>query len=82
MTSKLQLTVPTKIADRYGVRPGDELKWIPAGDSIRVELVGRKAKAGQELTTEERLSWFDANTRWPGQIQAEQPKEAKGRGRA
>ena len=44
VTSKLQLTVPKAIADQYGIRPGDELEWIPAGESIRVELVRRKAK--------------------------------------
>ena len=30
MTSKLQLTVPKAIADQYGIKPGDELEWIPA----------------------------------------------------
>src|SRR5258708_27285095 len=60
VTSKLQLTVPKKIADQYGIRPGDELEWIPAGESIRVELVRRKAKAGQPLTAEERVAVFDA----------------------
>ena len=63
VTSKLQLTVPKKIADQYGIRPGDELEWIPAGESIRVELVRKKAKAGREVTTEERLALFDAGTR-------------------
>jgi AbrB family looped-hinge helix DNA binding protein len=77
VTSKLQLTVPKKIADQYGIRPGDELEWIPAGDSIRVELVGRKAKRGNELTTEEKLALFDANTKWLNELQAEQLKEAK-----
>jgi bifunctional DNA-binding transcriptional regulator/antitoxin component of YhaV-PrlF toxin-antitoxin module len=60
VTSKLQLTVHKAIADQYGIKPGDELEWIPAGESIRVELV-RKTKAGHELTTEERLALFDAN---------------------
>ncbi|HEY4764571.1 MAG TPA: AbrB/MazE/SpoVT family DNA-binding domain-containing protein [Candidatus Sulfotelmatobacter sp.] len=32
VTSKLQLTVPKAIADHYGIRPGDELDWIPAGE--------------------------------------------------
>lgn len=80
MTSKLQLTVPKVIADQYGIRPGDELEWIPAGDSIRVELVRRKAKAGHELTTEERLALFDANTKWLDKLQAEQLREAKAKG--
>jgi AbrB family looped-hinge helix DNA binding protein len=77
VTSKLQLTVPKKIADEYGIRPGDELEWIPAGDSIRVELVKRKARSGHELTTEERLALFDANTKWLNELQAEQLKHAK-----
>lgn len=80
MTSKLQLTVPKTIADQYGIRPGDELEWIPAGDSIRVELVRRKARAGQELTKEERLALFDANMKWLDELQAEELKEAKAKG--
>jgi len=80
VTSKLQLTVPKKIADQYGIRPGDELEWIPAGESIRVELVRRKARAGHELTSEERLALFDANTKWLDELQAEQLKEARTKG--
>ena len=63
VTSKLQLTVPKKIADQYGIRPGDELEWIPAGDSIRVELMRRKAKNGMRLSAEERLEMFDEGTK-------------------
>jgi AbrB family looped-hinge helix DNA binding protein len=77
VTSKLQLTVPKKIADQYGIRPGDQLEWIPAGDSIRVELVRRKAKAGQQLTAEERVALFDANMERIDRLQAEQLKEAR-----
>jgi AbrB family looped-hinge helix DNA binding protein len=36
VTSKLQVTVPKAIADRYRIRPGDEILWIEAGESIRV----------------------------------------------
>ena len=80
MTSKLQLTVPKAIADQYGIRPGDELEWIPAGESIRVELVRRKAKAGQQLTAEERVALFDANMKWLDELQAKQLKKAKAKG--
>jgi len=80
VTSKLQLTVPKKIADQYGIRPGDELEWIPAGDSIRVELVRRKAKAGHELTTAERLALFDANMERVDKLQPEKLKEARAKG--
>lgn len=80
VTSKLQLTVPKKIADQYGIRPGDELEWIPAGESIRVELVRRKAQTGQDLTAEERLALFDANMKWLDELQADELKEAKAKG--
>jgi len=80
VTSKLQLTVPKAIADQYGIKPGDELEWIPAGESIRVELVRRKARAGHQLTTAERLALFDANTKWLDELQADQLKEAKAKG--
>ena len=77
MTSKLQLTVPKKIADQYGIRPGDELEWVPAGDSIRVELGRRKKQTGRQLTTEERLAAFDANTQWLDDLQSGQLKESE-----
>jgi AbrB family looped-hinge helix DNA binding protein len=76
VTSKLQLTVPKAIADQYGIRPGDELEWIPAGESIRVELARRKAKAGHELTSEERLALLDDNFERIDKLLAAQLKEA------
>ncbi len=79
MTSKLQLTVPKAIADQYGIRPGDELEWIPAGESIRVELVRRKAKAGLELTAEERVALFDEGTKRLDKLQAEELKRNRGK---
>jgi AbrB family looped-hinge helix DNA binding protein len=36
VTSKYQVTVPKVIAQRYSIRPGDEIEWIAAGDVIRV----------------------------------------------
>jgi AbrB family looped-hinge helix DNA binding protein len=79
VTSKLQLTVPKAIADQYGIRPGDELEWIPAGDSIRIELMRSKAKTGRELTVEERLALFDEGTRRLDNLQAEELKKNQGK---
>jgi AbrB family looped-hinge helix DNA binding protein len=81
VTSKLQLTVPKVIADQYGIRPGDELEWIPAGESIRVEIVRLQASHGAVLSPEERLALFDANSRWLDELQMEQLKDAKKEGR-
>lgn len=59
VTSKLQLTVPKTIADIYGIRPGDDLRWIPNGDTIRVEMVRPGVAFGPALTQNERLELFD-----------------------
>ena len=80
VTSKLQLTVPKAIADEYGIRPGDELEWIPAGESIRIELVRRRARSGHELTTQEKLALFDSNMARADKLQARQLAEAKAKG--
>lgn len=77
MTSKLQLTVPKAIAGKYGIRPGDELEWSPAGDGIRVRL--RKGQK-TEATTAERLALFDENTRWLNELQSEALKRSKENG--
>ena len=78
MTSKLQLTVPKAIADQYGIKPGDELEWLPAGDKIRVQLVRRKAEAGYRLTAEERLALFDAGMKRVDELQADELKKHQG----
>lgn len=79
VTSKLQLTVPKAIADEYGIRPGDELNWIPAGESIRVELSRRKSNAGRRLTVEERLALFDAGMERVDRLQAKELKTNRGK---
>jgi len=61
VTSKLQVTVPKAIADRYSIRPGDEIEWLAAGDSIRV--VRRAAKRSKTPETPAaRLRLFDQAT--------------------
>src|SRR4030042_1623050 len=36
VTSKLQVTVPKAIADRFRIRPGDDIEWRAEGNAIRV----------------------------------------------
>jgi bifunctional DNA-binding transcriptional regulator/antitoxin component of YhaV-PrlF toxin-antitoxin module len=79
VTSKLQLTVPKAIADLYGICPGDELEWIPAGESIRVELGRPQAQAGHELTAEERVALFDAGMERVDRLQAAELKKNRGK---
>jgi AbrB family looped-hinge helix DNA binding protein len=59
VTSRYQVTVPKAIADLYGIRPGDNLEWIPAGDVIRV-VTGHEKPASKDV--EERLRLFDEPT--------------------
>ena len=32
----MQVSVPKKIAERYGICPGDDIDWVAAGEVIRV----------------------------------------------
>lgn len=59
VTSKLQVTVPKAVADQYGIRPGDEIQWVAAGETIRIIPPTRK---DAKLTTAERLRRFDLTT--------------------
>ncbi len=60
VTSKLQVTIPKAVANRFGIQLGDELEWVEAGDTIRVELAGRPSLS--KASVEERLRWFDQAT--------------------
>lgn len=61
VTSKLQVTIPKRIADVSGIRPGDSIVFQEAGEAIRVlppdtvplTMLGRAQK----------LALFDAATR-------------------
>ena len=59
VTSKLQVTVPKAVADRYGIRPGDEIEWLVSGDMIRVIPPGKKI---ERMSSAERLRRFDLAT--------------------
>ncbi len=59
VTSKLQVTVPKAIAERFRIRPGDEIEWQAAGDAIRIQPVKRR----EPLPVEARVKLFDEATR-------------------
>jgi AbrB family looped-hinge helix DNA binding protein len=60
VTSKRQVSIPKAIADQYGIAPGDEIEWIPAGDAVRVVRAGSGASG--PLDTSARLKLFDQAT--------------------
>lgn len=59
VTRKLQVTIPKAIAERFGIRPGDDLEWRAAGGTLCV--VPSRA-AAPRLSIEERLKLFRAAT--------------------
>lgn len=58
VTSKLQVTVPKAIADQFGIRPGDEIEFVPGDKSLRVLLSPQRREYGLE----DRLKLFDLAT--------------------
>lgn len=60
VTSKLQITIPKRLAEQYEIAPGDEIEFIAAGDGIR--LVPGRARAHKTLSVAERLRLFDGAT--------------------
>jgi AbrB family looped-hinge helix DNA binding protein len=71
VTSKLQVTIPKAIAERYGIEPGKEIDWLPAGDAIRVvPPAGRRKRPD----TRRRLELFDRATERQWAREAEREK--------
>ena len=61
VTSKLRVTVPKALAERYGIRPGDDIRFEDSGEVIRVVPANAGAPTAG-LDIEARLGLFDAAT--------------------
>lgn len=59
VTSRRRVTIPKGIADQYGIEPGDEVRWVPAGDTVWLVFTGRQAHS---RSVEKRLEIFDRAT--------------------
>jgi AbrB family looped-hinge helix DNA binding protein len=59
VTSKLQVTIPKRVAAEFHIEPGDDVEWEPAGEVIRVIPSGR---GRERLDVEERLRLFEQAT--------------------
>lgn len=77
VTSKLQLTLPKAIAEEFGIRPGDELRWIRAGESIRVELARGRDKSIEPLSLAERIELFDQGSERLSRVQTKRSKPGR-----
>jgi AbrB family looped-hinge helix DNA binding protein len=76
VTSKLQVTIPKVIADRYGIQPGDDLEWMEAGETIRVAKQKGDPAADAADATGARLLRFDAATQRQIRRQRSGPRSA------
>lgn len=59
VTGKFQLTLPKRLVEAYGIRVGDEVELVGAGENIAI-VPARAARAA--LSTDERLRHFDRST--------------------
>jgi len=57
VTSKLQVTLPKRIAEAHGIAPGDQIEFESLGDDIRIVVGGGQPTS--MLSREERLRLFD-----------------------
>ena len=64
VTSKLQVTLPKKIADAHDIHPGDQIDFESAGEVIRIrpkDAISRPG--GRAKSPAERLRLFEEATR-------------------
>ena len=59
VTSKFQVSIPKALAERIGIRVGDELSWEDAAGTLRARVANA---AKPRMTLRERLRLFDAAT--------------------
>ena len=80
VTSKLQVTVPKVIAQRYGIRPGDDIRFEESGEVIRVVPENVRTRT-EGFDIDRRLRLFDAATARQRARESQGPaRRADGRG--
>lgn len=61
VTDKFQIMLPKALAERYGIRPGDDIRFEATAEAIRL-LPARRSKSATGLDIAARLRLFDAAT--------------------
>jgi len=59
VTSKYQVSIPKALADKIGIRVGDELEWEDAAGALRARVATAPTS---RFSVTERLRLFDAAT--------------------
>ena len=79
VSSKLQITIPKRLAERYGITPGDSVLFHEEGDVIR--LIPAATRVPSTLDRSQRLALFDASTQRQRDREAQvRPDPAHSRG--
>lgn len=73
VTGKFQITLPKRLVDSYGIRVGDDVEIVAAGESIAIVPARTLPPL---LSLEERLRQFDQATRRQEARQSGQPRAA------
>jgi AbrB family looped-hinge helix DNA binding protein len=60
VTSKLQVTIPKRIAQQYSIKPGDEIDFVATAEGLRIVTATRPDAS--RLSVAERLRLFDEAT--------------------
>lgn len=79
VTSKLQVTLPKRLAEAHGIAPGDRIEFESSGDDIRI--VTEAGRRSSDLSREERLRLFDEATRRIQERAGRLPESAEPGGR-
>ena len=78
VTGKFQITLPKRLVDAFGIRVGDEVELVAAGDAIRI-VPASSTRSG--LSAQERLRLFDeATQRMTASVKAKKLPPATDRG--
>lgn len=73
VTGKFQITLPKRLVDSYGIRIGDDVEIVAAGESIAIVPARTLTPL---LSPEERLRHFDQATRRQEARQSGEPPAA------
>lgn len=57
VTSKLQVTIPKRIAEQFSIKPGDDIDFVATAEGLRVVTAARPDAT--TLSVAERLRLFD-----------------------
>jgi len=60
VTGKFQITLPKRLVDTYGIKVGDDVVLLPAGESI--SLVPARRVNDAAANSRQRLMYFDRAT--------------------